>query len=71
MVGEYRGSCVVQRFSNGLGDKAYVGAAEMLTELSHKRSSTQAVRAPLSACEVEWNLMVQHYRGGTCGAPYF
>ena len=38
----------------GLGDKAYVGEAELLTEFKGKG---------LSSSDIEWNLTLQHYRG--------
>ena len=38
----------------GLGDKAYVGCPEFITEFKGKN---------LSAQQNEWNLTVQHYRG--------
>ena len=42
----------------GIGDKAYVGCAELVCEV--KKSKKKKV---LSADEHEWNLTLQHYRG--------
>ena len=40
-----------------LGDKAYVGCPEYLTE------SKKPIGGQLTALQTEWNLMIQHYRG--------
>jgi hypothetical protein len=52
------------RWEYGLGDKAYVGCPELLTEYKKTRKSTRNLNpAPLTGDQVEWNLLVQHYRG--------
>ena len=44
----------VSSWEYGLGDKAYVGEPQLLTEWKG---------AGLSAEQLEWNLTLQHYRG--------
>lgn len=46
----------IYKWEYGLGDKAYKGCPEMLTEYIGKRAN-------LSHSQLEWNLTVQHYRG--------
>jgi hypothetical protein len=42
------------KWEYGLGDKAYVGCPELLTEFKG---------SPLTPSQREWNLTLQHYRG--------
>ena len=44
----------IYKWEYGLGDKAYVGEREMLTEIKGSN---------LSRDDVIWNLTLQHYRG--------
>ena len=48
---------MIQPWENWLGDKAYIGCPEFLTEF--KKSKFH----PLRPEQVEWNLLLHHYRG--------
>ena len=50
---------MIQPWEYWLGDKAYIGCLEFLTEF--KKSKFHPLRP--EAEQVEWNLLLQHYRG--------
>lgn len=52
-----RRRAMIQPWEYWLGDKAYVGCPEFLTEFKKSK------KAPLTAEKIEWNLLLQHYRG--------
>ena len=46
----------IYKWEYGLGDKAYIGCPEIITEFKGKKAN-------LDADQIHWNLSLQHYRG--------